>query len=252
MFGIGKDVIGAGKDVIGTITGQNSGRKIKGKVVLMRKNALDFNDLGAGVVDRVSEFLGQGVSLQLVSAVHADTGNALKGKVGKKAYLENWLTTLPSLTPGELAYRVNFDHEEAIGVPGAIIITNNHATEFFLKTITLEDVPGEGTIHFVCNSWVYPKQRYDYDRIFFRNKAYLPSETPAPLRYYREQELKNLRGNGTGERKEWDRVYDYALYNDLGDPDKGPQYVRQILGGSSEFPYPRRGRTGRARAFWTF
>ncbi|EXC35639.1 hypothetical protein L484_000135 [Morus notabilis] len=77
MFGIGKDVIGAGKDVIGTITGQNSGRKIIGKVVLMRKNALDFNDLGAGVVDRVSEFLGQGVSLQLVSAVHADTGNSL-------------------------------------------------------------------------------------------------------------------------------------------------------------------------------
>ena len=77
-------------------------------------------------------------------------------------------------------------------------------------------------------------------------QSYLPSETPAPLQYYRQQELVNLRGDGIGERKEWDRVYDYALYNDLGDPDKGPEYVRQILGGSSDFPYPRRGRTGRA------
>lgn len=49
-------------------------KKIKGRVVLMKKNVLDFNDFSASVVDRLDEFLGRKVSLQLISSVNPDPG----------------------------------------------------------------------------------------------------------------------------------------------------------------------------------
>ncbi|XP_047955083.1 probable linoleate 9S-lipoxygenase 5 isoform X2 [Salvia hispanica] len=221
-------------------------KKIKGRVVLTRKSVLDFNDVGASLLDRLHELVGQTVTLHLISSVHSDSeGN--KGKVGKGAELERWITKIPSLKPEDSAYEVTFDHEIDIGIPGAFLIKNNHHSEFFLKTLTLEGVPGHehAPMHFVCNSWVYPSDKYKSDRIFFANQAYLPSQTPPPLLAYREEELLVLRGDGTGELKEWDRVYDYAYYNDLGDPDRGEDSARPVLGGSSQYPYPRRGRTGR-------
>lgn len=97
--------------------------------------------------------------------------NDLKGKVGEPAYLENWITTIAPLAAGESAFNVSFDWDEELGVPGAFIIRNNHHNEFYLKSVTLEDVPGQGPIHFVCNSWVYPAKRYKKDRVFFANKV---------------------------------------------------------------------------------
>ncbi|XAR57207.1 Linoleate 9S-lipoxygenase [Bertholletia excelsa] len=226
-------------------------KKIRGTVVLTKKNVLDFKDYTASVLDRVHEFCGKRVSLHLIGAVQRDLANENGGKqrkLGKAAYLENWITTFTSVAvavAGEASFKVTFDWDETMGVPGAFTIRNNHHSQFYLKTVTLHEVPGQGEVHFVCNSWVYPRHRYKYDRVFFANKTYLPCDTPEPLRHYREQELINLRGNRSGMLKEWDRVYDYAFYNDLGMPDKGPSYARPVLGGSKEYPYPRRARTGR-------
>jgi lipoxygenase len=75
-------------------------------------------------------------------------------------------------------------------------------------------------------------------------QPYLPSETPPGLRKLREKELIDLRGDGRGERKLSDRIYDYAVYNDLGNPDKSMEFARPTLGGE-KIPYPRRCRTGR-------
>ncbi|KAL1806544.1 probable linoleate 9S-lipoxygenase 5 [Daucus carota subsp. sativus] len=220
-------------------------KKIRGKVVLMKKNVLDSSDLCSAVLDRVHELFGRGVSLQLVSSVRGDSANVLRGKLGKAAFLEDWVTKITAVAAGDAEFNVTLDWDESIGDPGAFIITNQHHSQFYLKTITLEDFPGHGRVHFVCNSWVYPAKRYKNKRVFFANKCYLPHETPEFLRHYREEELRNLRGNGSGMLKEWDRVYDYAYYNDLGSPEEGAEYSRPVLGGSKEYPYPRRGRTGR-------
>ncbi|KAI3755015.1 hypothetical protein L1987_54808 [Smallanthus sonchifolius] len=212
---------------------------VKGRVVLKKKNVLDVNDVGASILDGVYELFGQSVSFQLISEIHPD-----HKLTGNPAALEDWSSTT-TLAFEESTYEVKFEWNEEIGLPGAVFVKNNHHNELFFKTIAIKDVPGHGQVHFVCNSWVYPSKRYEKDRVFFSNKAYLPSETPELLLPYREEELKILRGNGSGELQEWDRVYDYALYNDLGDPDNDVDDARPVLGGSFVYPYPRRGRTGR-------
>lgn len=64
------------------------------------------------------------------------------------------------------------------------------------------------------------------------------------LKAMREEELRIQRGDGKGLRKLSDRIYDYDVYNDLGNPDRGIDSVRLTLGGP-KIPYPRRCRTGR-------
>ncbi|MQL79414.1 hypothetical protein Taro_011856, partial [Colocasia esculenta] len=75
--------------------------------------------------------------------------------------------------------------------------------------------------------------------------SYLPSETPDGLQKLREEELQILRGDGQGERKNFERVYDYDVYNDLGEPDGSEDMAKPVLGGHSKLPYARCCRTGR-------
>ena len=76
----------------------NRGQKIKGTVVLMRKNVLDFNTIGdaaatlnvggligtginviGSAVDGLTAFLGRSVSLQLISATQSDGNYSVFG-----------------------------------------------------------------------------------------------------------------------------------------------------------------------------
>eukprot|EP00253_Pinus_taeda_P032506 PITA_32506 len=224
-------------------------QKIKGFMVIQKKNVLDLNNFNAGITDDLSELFGRGVSFQLVSASQIDSGNGI-GKLSEKAPLQNWISTHEGILTGQTTYGVEFDWDSNFGVPGAFFITNSHHHEFFLNSLTLQ-VPGHGNVHFDCNSWVYPASKYNRDRVFFSNRSYLPEHSPPALIKLRNEELRNLRGEYDGvaesERKECDRVYDYDFYNDLGNPDKNLELSRPVLGGSQQFPYPRRGRTGRPR-----
>lgn len=143
-----------------------------------------------------------------------------------------------------MTYRVSFSLEPDFGIPGAIVVKNGDRKQFFLRFVTL-DLSENRSIHFDCNSWVYPLKKTSADRVFFANASYLPRQTPLALRDLRQEELESLRGSGRGERKDWERIYDYDRYNDLGNPDGGKDHERPVLGGSEAYPYPRRGRTGR-------
>lgn len=47
-------------------------KRIKGRVVLIKKNVLDFNDFWDSVLDRIHEFLDQKVTLYLISSLNTD------------------------------------------------------------------------------------------------------------------------------------------------------------------------------------
>lgn len=94
-----------------------------------------------------------------------------RGKPGNASYVEKWLTTYTPFMAKETSFPITFEWDEAMGLPGAILIKNYHYSEFFLKSVILKDVPGHGEVNFVCDSWVYPVCRYTYHRVFFSNKA---------------------------------------------------------------------------------
>ncbi|KAG2683763.1 hypothetical protein I3843_10G048700 [Carya illinoinensis] len=179
-----------------------------------------------------------GVVLQLVSSTEIDP-RAMKPKMSKEAILD-WSMKVPTAGGETSTYRVDFMVESEFGVPGAITVCNKYQKEFFLERIAIEGVVHE----FACNSWVQAEKVNAGKRIFFSNKAYLPWETPAGLKELRDEELRELQGDGKGLRIPSDRAYDYDVYNDLGDPDQGIEYVRPTLGGEKN-PHPRRCRTGR-------
>ncbi|KAK9734451.1 hypothetical protein RND81_04G140700 [Saponaria officinalis] len=220
----------------------NGSSKIKVKVVVTVRNKIkeDLKELIVKRLDNLCDIFGRNVVLQLVST-KIDPRTRGPKKSGE-AVLKDW-SKKSKLKAEKVNYFTEFMVDSNFGKPGAILVTNKHQQEFYLESITLEGF-ALGPLHFPCNSWVQSFYDLPTRRIFFHNKPYLPHETPAGLRALREKELKELRGDGKGERKLSDRIYEYDVYNDLGKPDKSSELTRPILGGKA-IPYPRRCRTGR-------
>jgi lipoxygenase len=200
-----------------------------------------FENLGVGQgLDGLAEFFIQDAfQLELVSTeLDPRTPGLEKEPIKANAKREFY-----QKVDGELKYEAHFSVPADFGEIGAILVENERRRELFLEDIVLTGLP-HGTVIVYCGSWIYSKFDNPEKRIFFTNKSYLPSQTPTGLKRLRQRELQNQRGNGKGERKRTDRIYDYDTYNDLGNPDSNMELKRPVLGGS-EHPYPRRCRTGR-------
>ncbi|PIA53433.1 hypothetical protein AQUCO_00900190v1 [Aquilegia coerulea] len=211
--------------------------------VIRQSSGLLSNLTLIGCLDGVTDLVRRTLLLELVSSqLDPETG---LGKKRVKGYGHK-----VSKDGAEIKLESKFDVPESFGDIGAVLVENEYHKEMYLKDIVLTII-GSSNAHapvtITCNSWISSKCDADdpHMRIFFTNKSYLPSETPRGLKKLREEELKNLRGDGKGERKSSDRIYDYDKYNDLGDPDSSDELARPVLGGT-EHPYPRRCRTGRA------
>lgn len=94
------------------------------------------------------------------------------GKRGKQTFIEKRIPLLPTLGARQDAFNIYFDWDvDDMGIPGAFYIKNYTQDEFFLVSVTLEDIPNHESIKFICNSWVYNAKQYDHDRIFFANQV---------------------------------------------------------------------------------
>ncbi|KAG2543038.1 hypothetical protein PVAP13_9NG717800 [Panicum virgatum] len=227
----------------GAVEGGGRPEKVlmRAALTVRRKQKEDLKEALAGHLDALWDLVGQSVALELISTkIHPRTKKPMQSG---QASIKDWCQK--SGSKGEhVVYTAEFMVDSDFGEPGAITVANRHHREFFLESIVVEGGLPCGPVHFACNSWVQSTRELPTKRVFFSNKPYLPSETPPGLRELRDKELKDLRGDGTGVRKLCDRIYDYATYNDLGNPDRGKEFIRPILGGK-KIPYPRRCRTGR-------
>ncbi|KAK7246965.1 hypothetical protein RIF29_41838 [Crotalaria pallida] len=183
--------------------------------------------------------VGQGIQIQLIS--HQIDPATNSGKI-VQSNVRGWLPK-PTTVSYIVEYAANFTVPSDFGSPGAVLITNLHAKEFYLLEIAIHGFKG-GPVFFPANTWIHSRNDNPESRIIFNNQAHLPSQTPAGIKDLRREDLLSIRGTGKGERKQHDRIYDYAPYNDLGNPDKNEELVRPVLQGE-EWPYPRRCRTGR-------
>ncbi|KAL9151695.1 hypothetical protein ABFS82_11G068700 [Erythranthe guttata] len=184
--------------------------------------------------------IGKGILIQLISQDIIDPVTK-SGKIAE-SFVRGWLPKL-SGNPNIVQYGADLAVPQDFGQPGAILVTNFHDKEFFLMEIVVHGF-SNGPIFFWADTWIHSVKDNPQSRIVFKNQASLPSQTPPGIENLRHDDLSRLRGDGKESRKLHERIYDYDLYNDLGNPDKNEGLVRPVLG-TDERPYPRRIRTGR-------
>ncbi|URE26012.1 hypothetical protein MUK42_07528, partial [Musa troglodytarum] len=188
-------------------------------------------------IDDVKDLLGKTLLLELVST-ELDAKTGLE-KETVKAYAKK-----AKQHGDKIEYEATFKVPKDFGDIGGVFVVNEHRKEMFLEEIKLDASDHNvtaTTLTITCKSWVQSQttrtrdcssstryicvcaraHTFELHGLMILNvlPSYLPAQTPAGLRRLREEELEVIRGDGQGERKAFERIYDYDVYNDLGDPD---------------------------------
>ncbi|KAE9622309.1 putative linoleate 13S-lipoxygenase [Lupinus albus] len=222
----------------GNTSTNNKSYYVKGIATIKQSGGVFLTNLISGCLQGIEYWVGSTLVLELVSNdLDPETNSerkTIKGNVEKRRKRKN-----------EVEFEATFKLPADFGNVGAVLVENEEHNEVFLKSIVLHGLLDSPMQFITCDSWIQPNHITPIKRVFFTHKSYLPSQTPSGLRRMREEGLVQLRGNGEGERKSYERIYDYDVYNDLGDPDTNIQLKRTVLGATKSHPYPRRCRTGR-------
>ncbi|PKA54495.1 Lipoxygenase 6, chloroplastic [Apostasia shenzhenica] len=229
-------------DLTGAAAAAAAAGAIEVRVVLTVRNKIKerLSDKVEGQWESFINGIGQGITVQLVGEdIDPETGSVKKSA---RIAVRGWLPK-PANHSYLTEYAANFSVPSDFGRPGAVTVTNLQSKEFYLMELVVHGF-ADGPIFFPANSWIHSQKDCLDGRLIFSNQAYLPSQTPPGLKKIRQEVLNYHCGNGKGERKKFEQIYDYAKYNDLGNPDKDSDLARPLLSGR-ERPYPRRCRTGR-------
>ncbi|KAL8520171.1 hypothetical protein ACS0TY_010914 [Phlomoides rotata] len=231
----------ADKKTVGASSSSSGGVNVRAVITIRKKMKERLTDKIEDQWESIINGIGRGILIQLISEAIDPGTNSGKSV---ESFVRGWLPKV-SNSPYVVEYGVDLLVPRDFGQPGAIVVTNFHDKEFFLMEIVVHGF-SNGPIFFRADTWIHSRKDNPESRIVFKNQACLPSQTPPGIKDLRDEDLVSLRGSGEGERELHERVYDYDIYNDLGNPDKGGggDLVRPVLG-TEERPYPRRCRTGR-------
>ncbi|GJQ90023.1 lipoxygenase 1, chloroplastic [Tanacetum coccineum] len=185
--------------------------KVRGVLTVRNKVQEDFKETLVKKIDAFADqLIGRNVVLELFSLDIDPKTRA--PKKSKEAVLKDW-SQKANLKSEKVNYTSDILVESDFGVPGAITITNKHQKEFYLESITIEGFAC-GPVYFPCNSWVQSVNDHAEPRIFFSNQR---------------EGASRFKGRRNMSEEVSDRIYDYDVYSDLGNPDRGNDFIRPLL-----------------------